>query len=291
MKVFVSWARDDAKRIAELLRAWLPLVIQSLEPWMSSEDIDKGARWSLELGRELDATGYGVICVTPASQSAPWLLFEAGALSKRFETSRVSPFVLGLPVSELEGPLAQFQAVTPVREDVLRLLKSLNLASGEQGIPEPLLLRTFDREWPDLDQQLSAIGNSLASMTPTKPRRSQNEMLEEVLNRVRGVERQLANDHRVRSARPLRDRSSAAESEFEKMLVSVTRLAERHFAKHLVGVRSNNDAVTVVLNESFSDVKMKRFIEAIASDDVTAYPIRLEVRREPNSVSTTADSA
>jgi hypothetical protein len=191
MKVFLSWSGEDSMRLAELLRDWLPLVIQSVRPWMSTTDIGKGARWSVELGRELDETGYGIICVTPISQTAPWLLFESGALSKRFETSRVSLFLLGMRPSELIGPLAQFQVTQGVREDVWRLIKGLNLACGERGIDEPLLSRTFDREWSELETALQRLGERMAGSAPTKRPRQQGEMLEEVLSRVRSIERQL----------------------------------------------------------------------------------------------------
>jgi hypothetical protein len=69
--------------MAETLREWLPNVLQAVEPWMSAEDIEKGARWSTDIAAELANTKAGILCVTPDNLEAPWLNFEAGRYQKR----------------------------------------------------------------------------------------------------------------------------------------------------------------------------------------------------------------
>jgi hypothetical protein len=78
MKVFISWSGPRSKAAASALRQWLPDVIQFIDPWMSSEDIDAGARWSNEVTNQLAETRCGIICLTKDNQTVPWVLFEVG---------------------------------------------------------------------------------------------------------------------------------------------------------------------------------------------------------------------
>ena len=120
MKVFISLSGELSHKIALCLREWLPSVIQSLEPYVSSEDIDKGERWNQSVIKELDETSFGVICVTKDNFNAPWLLFEAGALSKAVEKSWVVPFLFNIKRSEIDrrSPLLQFQSVVFEKPDI-----------------------------------------------------------------------------------------------------------------------------------------------------------------------------
>lgn len=157
MKVFISWSGTTSHRIALILRDWLLTVIHAIDPWVSSEDIKKGDRWSAQLAKQLDETSYGIICITPTNVQSPWLNFEAGALSRTIERSRVFPFLFGMSPSELKGPLAQFQITTFDKEDVRKLVKSLNQALAPSKIPPDRLHRMFEISWPSLQIAINNI--------------------------------------------------------------------------------------------------------------------------------------
>lgn len=186
MEVFISWSGERSLKLALSLRDWLPLVINSVLPFVSSEDIAKGTAWSSELRAQLENTSFGIICVTPENMLTPWIAFEAGAISKQVGLSKVCPLLLNMEAASLKGPLAQFQAARTSKEDLKKLALSVNSAGG--GLEIALLERTFALAWPDLDRQLGAIAGE--DEHPQTPRRDSEDLLGEVLDRVRSIERQ-----------------------------------------------------------------------------------------------------
>jgi hypothetical protein len=199
VKIFISWSGDVSLRVAKALRDWLPLVLQSVEPYVSSEDIDKGARWSSDIARELEASSYGILCVTPDNVDAPWLVFEAGALSKEIDKSHVSPFLFGLGLSDLRGPLLQFQATLYSEEDVRRLLMSINACEPAPRLDESKMRTLFSVWWPKLQEELAPLQETLAAAGSDSGRQEEEpspgrvqSMLEEVLLLVRSQQKLLS---------------------------------------------------------------------------------------------------
>ncbi len=158
MKVFVSWSQDRGRLLAEALWSWLPLVIQRIEPFVSSEDIVPGTRWNTELAQQLEKTSFGIICVTRETVRSPWLLFEAGALAKTIASTFVCPVLLDIGVRQLGQPLDQFDAVQGDKEGIRKLVKSINRAfPSDQALGDDHLRLTFEKFWPDLDARLQQI--------------------------------------------------------------------------------------------------------------------------------------
>ena len=95
MKVFVSWSGELSKEIAEVLKKWIPCIIQSVEVFYSPEDIEKGDNWDATISSELSECNYGIICLTPENTMAPWINFEAGAIAKSLD-SKVSALMINI---------------------------------------------------------------------------------------------------------------------------------------------------------------------------------------------------
>jgi TIR domain len=191
MKVFVSWSGKYSLGAACIIREWLPSVIQLVVPYVSSEDIDKGARWSTDIARELAESNYGIICVTKENLNAPWLNFEAGALSKTLDKSRVTPLLLNLLRSDVQDPLKQFQSALVEKEELFKLLQSINnQISDQKRLSDGALEKAFDMWWPNLEKDLQELKQSHsdpnAQITPPDP---QSKILEEMLEILRQQQR------------------------------------------------------------------------------------------------------
>lgn len=186
MKVFIGWSGDRSRIVSETLRDWLPNVINAVEPWMSEEDIAKGAHWPSALGRELDQAKFGIICLTAENLQEPWILFEAGVLCKSFDQARVSPYLFGIENRDIRPPLSHFQATKAEKEESRKLLRSINEAvkdSGEKHLEESRLNTALDKWWPDLEEKLRRVPTSTAKVK----KREDREILEEILALVRSL--------------------------------------------------------------------------------------------------------
>ncbi len=196
MKVFISWSGNTSLKVAQQLRDWLPFVINSIEPYVSSEDIDKGARWSTDIAKELADSTFGILCVTKDNFEAPWLSFEAGALSKTMEKSFVTPFLFDIKRSEVQGPILQFQSTIFEKEDIKKMVKTLNKACGETGISETRLDKSFDVWYPTLERGLNELKNISSSVEDNRSAEEaphSSEMLEEILELSRDNQKLLRN--------------------------------------------------------------------------------------------------
>ncbi|MFI7577294.1 toll/interleukin-1 receptor domain-containing protein [Micromonospora sp. NPDC049497] len=186
MKIFISWSGEQSRQIARALHRWLGAVAQHVEPWVSDEEIQSGTRWNDTLARSLEDTDFGIVCVTRANQSAPWLMFEAGALAKRLEHARVVPLCLDLEPSDITSPLQVFQARRLDQDGIRRLVYELSdLAENPRS--RESIDEILSGMWPILE---TAIAQAMTATTPLgEPQRTSEDMLSELVTRVRKIER------------------------------------------------------------------------------------------------------
>ncbi len=166
MKVFISWSGPTSHELALLLKDWLSSVIQQVEPFVSSEDIQKGARWFEVIGGHLEETHFGILCLTPDNLAAPWVLFEAGAMAKKLDQAHVAPVLLNVTNAQLVGPLAQFNTTATTQYDLKKLIRTINGQLGDKALPDNRLDAAFAKWWPDLESKLKALQERKAEKKP-----------------------------------------------------------------------------------------------------------------------------
>lgn len=200
MNVFLSWSGERSKAIAELLDTWLQCVIQAVDPWMSSKDIDRGSLWFSEINDQLQNTTIGIICLTQENKNKPWILFESGALAKGLSNSRVCTFLIDLEPTDVGSPLSQFNHTLPSQDGLWELVRTLNNSLKDKGLKEKTLELVFQTYWPQFESEFQKI----LQVTPQAAeieKRSEDDILLEILNTTRGMERRIRSIENER--RPL----------------------------------------------------------------------------------------
>jgi hypothetical protein len=215
-KVFLGWSGETSKVIALELHEWLRSVIQLLDPWMSKEDLTKGARWTPELAKALAESKAGIFCLAPDNLKEPWLNFEAGAISNTDPPAYVCTYLVGVTSSSVKGPLAQFQWTDATsKHDNLQLLEAINTTLGEDALDQKILEKAFELRWPELEQKLRAT----LTVNPTEtPRREVADMVEETLNRVRDLQKQSAEPPKLQPVYYTVDSSPSAPTAYGQLV-------------------------------------------------------------------------
>jgi hypothetical protein len=194
MKVFLSWAGDKSKAVAQLLEEWIQCVVQAAEPWVST-NIDSGAMWLSEIHEQLSTVKIGVICITKENKDKPWLLFEAGALAKSLPTNRICTVLIDLENTEILQPLAQFNHIKPTEEGMRKLITAIN-AVLPKPLPAPILNKVFAQQWPVFYSAFSQIKDLFAiyggdSSAPQEI--TQHDIMMEILHSVRSFDNRITS--------------------------------------------------------------------------------------------------
>ena len=206
MKVFISWSGKTSGELAKILRDWLPSVIQAVKPYYSPDDITKGTRGNSINAKELEEAGVGLLCLTRENLEAPWIMFEAGALSKKLEKSRVCPILFGgLETTDLKGPLVQFQAAKFNKEEIRKMLTMANKELGDDALESKVLGSVFEKWWPELEQKVQALLEKTPK-PPSKGIRKDRELLEEILTLTRTMSPYVRSVAKQIEKEPLQER-------------------------------------------------------------------------------------
>lgn len=189
MKLFISWSGKTSQKVADAIDIWVRDVLQHVECFISDQKIEAGSTWHSVITEHLNGTSEGVVCVTPANITSPWLNYEAGALSKAAGGGRVRTVLFGLTSSDIpnESPLVHFQhSIITNKTDMRKFIDSINSENGKETVEPDRLNRAFETHWPSFAESIKQITSSTDE--PSKPEpRSDSSMLSDVLQEVRSL--------------------------------------------------------------------------------------------------------
>jgi len=187
MEIFITWSGLRSRKVATALHTWLPKILNAFQPWMSSADLGAGSRWVEEVGKRLDSARAGIVCLTPGNLHEDWILFETGALAKAVPKTFVCPVLIDLEPNQVQFPLTQFQSVLLTHDGLLHLVRTLRTAVPvAEGMTEKHVDDMFELVWPKLENDISNLPEEKSAKAPD---RSERDLLNELLELVRGIVR------------------------------------------------------------------------------------------------------
>ena len=186
MKIFVSWSGELSKQIAQELKTWLPCFFDAVEVFYSPKDIAKGDEWDAKIIQELSESSYGIVCLTSENTNAPWINFEAGAITNALN-SKVAPLMVDIKPSDIKGPLKRYQGTRLEKDDMRQLIFDINEAT-EKPSDKTVLETRFNAMW---DTAYAAIKKCIDDYSPAKIEDAEseptakNDAIEEILQLIR----------------------------------------------------------------------------------------------------------
>jgi hypothetical protein len=192
MKTFLSWSGDKSHKVAIAFSEWIPCVVQAIEPWVSSKDIDRGSIWFNDIFLQLKETNFGIVFITKENQNKPWILFESGALSKGLTENRVCTVLIDLNVRDIDSgsPLRNLNHTTLHKESILALIKTINKNIESGQVVEKNLERSFEALWSEFEVIVQNILDS--EPASLEPERQDTDVLNDILENVLLINRNVS---------------------------------------------------------------------------------------------------
>lgn len=205
MRVFSSWSGSYTRQIAEAFADWIPCVLQTARIFISSGDIQAGERWQSKINAALLDIDFGIVFLTKENKEKPWIMFEAGALAKNLDDSRVVPILCDAREIDFEkSPLLQFQYVYLDKDGIYSLMKSIHGSMETEGVSDRIFSKSFETWWPQLEDTIKEIEPLSQESQDTKPRTKDERLdrIESSVSDMLGMLKNISKREPIRVGRP-----------------------------------------------------------------------------------------
>lgn len=195
INVFISWSGERAEAVAKVLYDWIEVGLQFTQPYLSKH-IGAGELWLNDVTKYLEESNFGILVLTRENVNSNWILFEAGALSKKLGAAKVIPCLIDLDYGDLSFPLAMFQS-KKLPSEFWDVVKAINNSQPDPW-DEKKLEKTYYSFKDKFDEELTkALIKFSSKANAKKSIRSSDEKLEEVLQIVRTLTKGNEDDYSV----------------------------------------------------------------------------------------------
>lgn len=269
MKVFISWSGQKSMKIAQAVDDWLNCSLQAVDTWISTNDIDRGSLWFTEINNHLKDTSIGILCLTRENVLSPWILFEAGALSKGLDSNRICTLLIDLEPTDIKDPLAQFNHSRLNKSDFEKLFRTINSKLEINQLKENIIKQVFEIYWPKLNAEIQSI--LAQEPEPVEEIREETDMLKELLSLTRNLDKRLRQlevddkNYYNKSSRKNIDLSKLSFLENPK-IEDKTLIAIDMRIRELRDNGVSLNQIPIIINEEFqvnSNIINNRFIDII----------------------------
>ena len=287
MKIFISWSGKLSREVALALREWLPMVINQVKPYVSSEDIAKGVDWFGNIHKNLSESRFGIVCVTRENMNRPWVLFEAGAIASKLGSANLTPLLIDLSPADIDNPLSKLQGAKVEKDDFFKLVKTINDQLETKDLDEARLRISFDVWWGKLEEKIEAAkaqAKDSGESLPAAPIRKDREIMEEMLELLR----RLSQSERSRSLTGLLNKRSGGiklTGDINPRIVNVTAPKNRYTVT-VDNLDDENKRIFLKLIERLSPVRFHG-----VSEDNRYLDLILEREVDPDKMMELADDA
>lgn len=184
-QLFVSFAGSRSESVAEELVAMLRAIFGNAIGIFNSLQIQAGSFSLEEIRKRLSESDFGILCVTEENQFNPWLIFEAGAISRQLSTN-VAPYLIGEFELFDSSPLSKF-AFQRRKADEKGTRRLVGDISDALCLPfDQTSNKTFDVYWAELSKLLLDLRNPAVDLAPRLLPELHKEswLIEDKLNRA-----------------------------------------------------------------------------------------------------------
>lgn len=195
-------------------------------------------------------------------------------------------FLVGLEPADLTGPLTQFQATKNTRADVFKLMGSIN-GNLESPRTDKQLEDALDVWWPKLEESLENTPKPATSSRNASAHRPEADKTDEILTRVRAIERSISGNRIDEVLDEMLERLEAIGVEL--MAGGLAPLRSRvEPVKPLPGLIATSTTRSASLTQQQREVaakqKVKRLWETIIARFEKEPELRRQVLEDPETV-------